>query len=183
MPARTKPLCAAAPAFAVTVVLLLAGCTGASHKASAAPASKAPAANPSPPSCLSQFHQWSEGGGSADLNAVNKATTRDQGALSAPLSKADFARLAITAGGLQAAAQTAQADPPPACVPGLRTDWGTAMADLAQAAKGVQDGAQAAENGDTQTADSDFKAVPGIIVAGGRAMLKVDTDMSNLKGH
>jgi hypothetical protein len=37
MPARTKPVCAALPGFAFAAVLLLAGCGGTSHKASAAP--------------------------------------------------------------------------------------------------------------------------------------------------
>lgn len=41
MPARTKPVRAALPGFAFAVVLLLAGCGGASHKASAAPLTRA----------------------------------------------------------------------------------------------------------------------------------------------
>jgi hypothetical protein len=41
MSARTKPVRAALPGFAVAVVLLLAGCGGASQKASAAPQTRA----------------------------------------------------------------------------------------------------------------------------------------------
>ena len=41
MPARTKPVRAALPGFAFAAVLLLAGCGGTSHKASAAPLTRA----------------------------------------------------------------------------------------------------------------------------------------------
>ena len=41
MPVRTKPVRAALPGFAVAAVLLLAGCGGASQKASAAPLARA----------------------------------------------------------------------------------------------------------------------------------------------
>jgi hypothetical protein len=134
---------------------------------------------------MSQYNNWRDGGGHADLVSVTKALRGSGRALKASAaadSPSSYAHLATAAAALEAAAQTAQADPPPACVPGLRTDESTAMANIAQAAQGEQDAAQAAENGDIQTATSDINATFGPLATGDRAMNAATTDITSFTG-
>jgi hypothetical protein len=126
-------------------VLAAARLLAASHPA--APVHRHPVAVAAhqPPSWLTLFRTWRDGG-LADLQAVSKASDTDSHTLAAAhlLSQAAMARLATAAASFQVAAQTAQQDPAPVCVTGLRTDEGAAMASYNRAAQGELNLAQAA---------------------------------------
>jgi hypothetical protein len=163
-------------------VMSLAACSGQNGQNAAAKATESPTASASrAPTCQSQFTTWRDGGGVADLTAVSHALARFSrvaiAAAVAGLSDADLARVGKASAALQAAAQTALANPPPACVPGLRAHEGTATADLSQAAQGALDGVQAAQHGDMQTATSDVQAAANNIVAGSNAIKAATQDI------
>lgn len=131
---------------------------------------------------MSQFTAWRNGGGVADMTAVSTALSRSARAGSAVVadafSSASLSRLATAAAGVQQAAQTAQSNAPPACVPNLATDEGAAMADWTQAAQGELDEVQAFQNGDTSTALADIRAAGHSAAAGLRALRAALTDIN-----
>jgi hypothetical protein len=63
-----------------------------------------------------------------------------------------------TAASLQADAQAIEADPPPACISGMRTDEGAAMADYSKAAADSQDAMSEAGGGSYDVATGDLRA-------------------------
>ncbi|HVB44587.1 MAG TPA: hypothetical protein VNF47_18065, partial [Streptosporangiaceae bacterium] len=135
------------------------------------------------PTCLNQFITWREGGGLSDMQAVTKTlrglSRADFAVLADSYSAASLSRLGAEAAALQAAAQAAQADPAPACVPGLRADEGTAMSDFTQTAQSTLDAVQALQDGDNQTASNDLKASNSTMDAGSRAIIAATTDVKS----
>ena len=135
---------------------------------------------------MTQFTRWRDGGGLADIHALSRALTKvgnaDSAAAASSQSPASLTRLGTAAAGLQAAAQTMQADPPPACVPNLRGDSEAAQADLARSAQGQLDTVQAEQNGDIETALSHMNAANGAMKSGLRAIRKADRDISSFTG-
>ena len=133
--------------------------------------------------CMAQFTKWRVGGGQADLRAVGAAVARYGHAAAAlgssGLTAATVAQqLTSAASALQAAVHTAQADKPPACVTGLRTAYGTALADFARAAQGAQNAIQAANKGDVRSAVSALRASTGALVGGAEAIRNADKDIA-----
>lgn len=180
-------------AAGMTAVMLLAACGGqGGQQPAAAPTPTALAAAPTPTAsaaasasgasaCMSQFTTWRDGGGDAKINDVANAVPEfmaraiDAG-LAAP-SDASVARLKTTAASLQGAVKTAQADPPPSCVPGLRAHHKAAMAGFEKGAQGALDAAKAARSGDTQTATSKINAATSKINAATEALDAMIKDM------
>ena len=120
------------------------------------------------------------------MRAVGKTLTKVGKAgvavTSSSMSAPSLSRMGTDAAALQSAAQTAQADPPPVCVPGLRNDSGTAEADFTQVGQGDLDAVQAMQNGSLQTALSDMNAVNGTLGAGTTAMRKATGDITAFTG-
>jgi hypothetical protein len=168
----------------MTAVMLLAACGGKSGQQSTAtptPTASAAASASGTPTCMSQFTNWRDGGGDANMTAVTNDlldTTRPViDASLGVLSDADVARLKTAAASLLAAAKRGQADPPPSCVPGLRADYMAAMAGFHKGAQGALDAVKAARSGDMQTAASKIKAAASKIEAASKALDAAVTDM------
>ena len=168
--------------------MLLAACGGKSGQQPAAtptPTAAAEASASGTSTCMSQFTTWRDGGGIADIPALTGAVTDFEtsavGASLGVLSDADVARLKTAAASLLAAAKRGQANPPPSCVPGLRTDHKAAMAGFKKGAQGAVDAVKAARNGDMQTATSEIKAAAKKLEAGSKAMDAAVTDMETFE--
>jgi hypothetical protein len=169
-----------------SAALTLAGCSsGHPHPVSTSAAPIA-AASSKTASCTSQFDTWRAGGGITDIKAVSKALTRAAHAGRAELadsfSSASVARLGEAAASLQAAAQTAQNDPAPACVPGVRAAEGTGLAAYARGAQGEINATQAIQNGDLQTAATDLTAAAGAIKTGNSAFERATSAIDTFNG-
>ena len=166
-------------------VLLLAACSGGgAGPAATASTHRAAAANS--PSCQSQYASWRTAGGMTHFSAVRSAMKANSNALEASVKAGDsgtsLTALATSATNLQSAAQAMQADPPPACIPGLQGHMVSAMSALGSVALGEVTFARAAQAGDTSTADSDAQAAARQIIAGTNAMAAADSDISAFAG-
>ena len=120
-----------------TVIMRIVIVVGALCMAACATSSSSSAARNS---CVAQFNKWRAGGGQAAFLAVGRAVGRYGRAASvlgsSGVSAATVSQLRLAAADLLTAVHSAQADPPPACVPGLRSTSGMALADFARAARG-----------------------------------------------
>lgn len=135
----------------VTLCLAACGAQGANHSASSGTSQ-----------CQGRFTDWLKGDGGADMDALGEAFHGYHDATTALAtslpSAAGLSRLSSAATDLQAVAQAGQVDLPPACMPGFRTAYGAALTDFDRVAQGARDGAQAARNGNWQTAVIDIRA-------------------------
>jgi hypothetical protein len=175
-------------AAGMTAVMLLAACgskSGQQSTATPTPTAAAEASASGTSTCMSQFTNWRDGGGIADIPALTGAVTDFEtsavGASLGVLSDADVARLKTAAASLLAAAKRGQAYPPPSCVPGLRADHKAAMAGFKKGAQGALDAVKAAHSGDMQTAASEIKAAAKKLEAGSKAMDAAVTDMETFE--
>jgi hypothetical protein len=175
-----KPQAQVAPAPTVTVAATANA--KATVKASAAAAVRAtisPSVRPSPspsakpstpasPSCLTQVRAWISGGSSQEIGALQSdfssfsaaartfVTDTADGGASAP----DVSAVQSAAANIQADAQEVEANPAPACVPGMRpalmaaaTDYQKAAIDAGNAMGQYSAGADGSAIADLQAAD------------------------------
>jgi hypothetical protein len=159
----------AIPFVIVAVAVIVTGCAsqgGTPAASQGSPQAAAAASASAPPSCKAQIASWRSGGGSADVTAVVNddaklisaaksllTATDDNGSMSGPESGMQTA-----AANLQADAQSAEADPPPSCVPGLSNAWRAGMTNYAKASLKYQDGVSELSSGQNSTAIADFEA-------------------------
>lgn len=174
---------ACATAGSVASLLIIAACgSHTPQSAPAHPATTAAKAAATTPSCLTQFITWRAGGGLDDVHALAKALSKDGSAgsvaVASSLSPSSVSALGTAAARLQSAAQTAQSDAAPACVPGLRQDAGTAEGDYAQAAQSQLNAVSAMQDGNDQIAVSDLNAATAVANAGNRALNKAVADIN-----
>jgi hypothetical protein len=181
----------------MTAVMLLAACGGKGGQQPAAPpTATALAVAPTPTAsaaasasgtstCKSQFTNWRDSGGIADIPALTNAVTDfERPAIAASLgvlSDADVDQLKTAAAALLAVTKRGQANPPPSCVPGLRADHKAATADFKKGAQGALGAVKVARSGDMQTAASEIKAAAKKIEAGSKAMDAAVTDMETFE--
>jgi hypothetical protein len=155
------------------IVLFLGGCGGGSNSGSAHA------------KCAAELTTWRVGAGGADLGAIGKAVVRYGHAAAALASSAPTAasisQLSSAAASLRAAIQKAQADHPPACVPGLQDSYSAALGDFARAAQDAQESGAAIQNGHAQTAVSDIRASTIALVAGAHAIEMLRQDIANFR--
>jgi len=136
-------------------------------------------------SCVAQFNKWRAGGGQAAFLAVGRAVGRYGRAASvlgsSGVSAATVSQLRLAAADLLTAVHSAQANPPPACVPGLRSTSGMALADFARAARAAETAVHAVQANDAQGAVKDIRASTIALVAGARAIKKTDQDIQRFE--
>ncbi len=197
-----RPRTAAASFAAATLaVIALAGCASTSSTPSgnvtpftgspSAAASSAPvAAASSAPSCADQFASWRDNGGLSSLEAV----TADLGKLSTAASAAGAAMesgtldpsaqaaLAQAAATLQSDTGTAQADLPPSCVPGLRSNDSAALTDYNRAAVEAGQSVTEADSGSLAVATSDLVAATRSMGAGNKKVVAATKAISAFSG-
>jgi hypothetical protein len=170
------------------VILAAAGC-GASASTSAPPSSHPAAAvvrSSSPPSCAAQVITWRDSGGSAQLTAVATDLTSIRsagGALGAALAaNADMSgpesALQSAAASLQSDAQAAEANLPPACVPGLRGAYGQALTDYSKASGDYQNAVSEMGSNSSAVALGDLEAGNAAATAGTGKLQTAAADMS-----
>ena len=159
--------------------------TGNVAATSPVPAASPAAASASPPDCRSQVISWRDNGGVSQLEAVVTDMGNVQQASTAlgtdlttgaDISR-DEASLQTAAASLQSDAQTAQANLPPSCVPGLRTDEGAALDDAAKAALGCQDAVPELGSGNLSVATDDVNAASTAITASGTQFQAATSDV------
>jgi len=137
--------------------------------------------------CAAQLTTWRDGVGQADLRTVGNAVVR-YGHTAAALASsaptaASISELTSAAASLRAAIQKAQADHPPACVPGLQGSYTAALADFARAAQDAQESGAAIQNGQARSAVSDIRASTIALVAGARAIEMLRQDIANYRSN
>jgi hypothetical protein len=145
--------------------MALAGCgsTAPSHQAAATQAAAVPAATHSQ-SCAQQAQAWYHDQGKAQLNQLTSeesAISRDAPAVADALSSGGdvttaMAKWQADSTALETDAQSAAANPPPACADA--GDYGTAMQDYETAAKDYLSAVSDMSNGDFTSADTLVKA-------------------------
>ena len=153
--------------------------TAASSPASAAPsaASARPAVaapSPAPDDCATQVRDWLNNGGSsqinsfaADIGALGSAT----GTLGTDLSDgadatADETTVQSDAASVQSDAQALQGNPPPSCVPGLRTDVEAAAGYYSTSAIDASNCLNQLSAGNMTVADGDIQAATAALDEG-----------------
>ena len=151
----------------VSFVLSHISSGGASSSNTAAAAGSAPSqAAAAPPSCADQFTSWRDNGGlsqfqafSGDLSALQKADYAFAAAIQSgtDLSAAESDEQSAAAS-LQSDAQAVEANPAPACISGLRTDEGAAMADYSKVAADSQNAMSEVGSGSYDVAGADLRA-------------------------
>lgn len=165
------------PAILGVGALFLAACGGAAPSPSVGSAGGA--------SCMSQFTRWRYGGGQAGMNAVHSAVARYGTAVDVLAHEAitawKLSQLETAAATLQAKAEVARADPPPACLQALRHSYVAAFEDFSRAARDAQGAAHALLNGDQQRADGDARASTSALDEGAQAMSKTAKYLSGLE--
>jgi hypothetical protein len=112
-------------------------------------------------------------------HALSRASKAGKAVLADRFSPASLSRLTTAAAGVQQAAQTAQADPPPACVPALASDESAATSDFAQEAQGQLDEVHALQNNQIPTALADIRATARSVFAGVRALRATVADINS----
>jgi hypothetical protein len=125
--------------------------------------------------CQVQFKNWLRGNGGANVEALRVAFHRYHdatAALATSVSAANLSRLLSAAVTLQSVAQASQLDPPPECMRGFRTAYSSALADFDRVAQNAGVGAQAAQNGNWQTANGDIQASTTALMAARQAMIR-----------
>jgi Protein of unknown function (DUF2510) len=159
-----------------------AGNVAATSTTSAAAAAVASA---SPPDCNSQAISWRDNGGLSQLEAVvtDMGDVQSAGtALGTDLSAGadasqDEASLQTAAASLQSDSQTAQANPPPSCIPNLRADEGAALNDASKAALDCQNAVSEVGSGNYSVATDDMNAANTAISASGSKFQDATSDV------
>jgi hypothetical protein len=154
--------------LALGAALAVAGCASSGQGASSGGtgAGSSPASSPStsaPPSCHDQVIAWRDSGGSSDVKTISN-----------DLGKAIEAAATGNLGAVQGAAttlgsdsQTASGDLPPGCVPGMRTDYQTALQDFMAAS-------DSSNKGDI----SGIVDASSQVTAGGKAIERATKDLT-----
>jgi hypothetical protein len=151
-----------------------------------AQASSAVAAAPASSSdCHDQATSWRDNGGKSDLMTVaadlDAFVTASGGMVdaldgTADMSSAESAMQSASAT-LQSDAQSARADLPPACVPGLRVDEGKAMTYYATAAGDTQNAVSELGSYSVDVAEGDMNAADKAINAGNKKLKATVADL------
>lgn len=152
------------------IALAAAGCASVANSNSAASQPSASGGTPSTvassPDCHSEGTTWRNDGGQsqvdavvADLNSVQHAAQSLAADMNAGTDESSAeSSLQSAAASLGSDAQAAEANLPPACIPGFRTDYGQALTDLSKAAADWQDGVSELSNGNGDVATGDINA-------------------------
>jgi hypothetical protein len=154
-----------------------AGCGSAVSTSAAAGghSSRSPSAPVlSPPDCISQAASWLNGGGwrqentaLSDMARFHKAINALDAALTARTGMSGPAsEVRSTATPLKSAANALAANPPPACIPGFRSDLGQAMTDYSTAAADAQNSVSEVGSGIYDVAARDIRAATATMYAG-----------------
>jgi hypothetical protein len=155
---RNAAIAVAGAAALLVLIIIITGVSGSGNtgsstdagNAAGAPSSSADAAaasSPSQSSCASQVQSWKNGGGGTQLDAVSSDLNSFVAAAKAFSAAADGngdlssaeSSLQSASAALQTDAETAEANLPPSCVPGFRSDYGQGLADYAKVAADSQD--------------------------------------------
>lgn len=117
-------------------------------------------ATPTTPSVSQQITAWYNGGGSAQLNAISNDAGTFQPDIQAYVASnlTDGATLQAADATFQADVQAAQANLPPAGIPGLRGDYNAALTYYNTMATDLNNGVIAADSGDYNSAVADIEA-------------------------
>jgi hypothetical protein len=191
-PRQHKMLTVLAAVTGLLVVTAIAIAAGGNHQASPAAASSPLAASPaapaafSPPDCHAQATAWANGGGASQLSAVAADMGNLHEASLAIVSdmnagndtSADQAAIQTAAASLQSDSQTAEADPPPTCIPRMRADEDAALNDASKAAINCQNGVSEFGSGNDSVAVGDFDAAASDITASGNAFQAATADLN-----
>jgi hypothetical protein len=113
-----------------------------------------------------QLISWRDGGGMTQLNAIESdlgdvgtaATNLGSDLESGADASADEVALQSAAASLQSDDNAAEANLPPACVAGVRRDYGQGLTDYSRAAAEAQNAVTEISNGDTAVATGDIDA-------------------------
>ncbi len=168
--------------------------TTASNTTAVAPSSAAPSraaavaqtsSTPSPPNCTSQVTDWRDGGGLDNLNAMESDLNTLSGSLttlgndmsSGADVSADEASVQQAAASLQSDDQTAQANLPPSCVPGMRKNYSVALTDYNKFAIECTEAITEVSNGNTSIAMSNISAAGQAMDAGNGKIAKAAADV------
>jgi len=177
--ARHKGFAAVAVAGSVTCVACVALAAESSKPAAGATAATAAAA---PTGCAAQVQDWvdsgavkrigSFGGDLGSFAAAANAFAADLGDGGA--SADDVSGIRSTAAAIQSDVRGVQANPGPACVPGLRANLAAAAGDYSKAAADADHGMSQYTAGDTNDAGSQLGAA-GLAIGNGNAKLALAT--------
>ena len=174
---------------AVVSSLSKGGSTPAASTTTAAQSSAAAVAQtssaPSPPSCTSQFTSWRDSGGLNNLTTVGS----DLGTLSGSVTtlvndmsvgadmSADEASVQQADASIESDVQTAQADLPPSCVPGMRKDVSAALTDYNTSAIDCNEGITELSSRNTSVATSVLHAGSQAMNAGNGKIAQATADV------
>jgi len=161
--------------------------TAASSPASASPsaAPATPAASAAPPDCATQVQDWFGNGGSsqlksfgADISALGDATTM----LGTDLQNgadatADETTVQSDAATVQSDAQALQGNPPPSCVPGLRSDVEAAAGYYSTSAIDASNCLNQLSAGNMTVADGDIQAATAALDEGNVKLQAATSDV------
>jgi hypothetical protein len=133
---------------------------------STVPGAASATASASAPDCTSQAVSWRDSGGKSqllavatDLSAYQKAANALAAAMSAgsDLSSTESG-FQSAAASLQSDAQAAEANPPPACIPNMRSDYQQALTDYSKGAADAQNAISELSSGSDNVALGDITA-------------------------
>jgi hypothetical protein len=155
---------AAIIALIVLVVVISVATSGKNKPAAtatpkASPTTSAPAA-PTAPSVSQQMATWFNGGGSAQLKAISNDTGTLQTDMQAYVAGnlTDGTTLQADDATFQSDVQAAQANLPPAGIPGLRSDYNAALTYYNTLATDINNAVIAANSGEYNGAVADIEA-------------------------
>jgi hypothetical protein len=160
------------------------GNTAARSSLSAAPSTVATA---SPSDCASQAISWRDNGSLSQLEAVSTDMGHVQSAASAlgtdlsagTNASRDETSLQTAAASLQSDAETAQANPPPSCVPHLRTDVSAALDSASKAALNCETAISELGSANYNVAVSDIEAATAAIATSGEKFQDATSDVQH----
>ena len=164
--------------------LLLAGCSSSSHPGAAAKVAHSGASSSSG-NCQSQYDAWESAGIShqkkfaAALNNVESADNQFNNDVSAGNNPtADVNTLAGDVGALEGTIGLINNDLPPSCVPGLASDYKTAMSVYGNYASYQILAIGQADKGNTANAQTDLASASALQEPGNTAMQAVINDLN-----
>jgi hypothetical protein len=177
---------------AIPFTVLLAGCASTTTSTATtvtAPTNVAAARTPTAvQSCAAVFIPWrsnGKGNGLAQLGAIltdlgnvgTAATDLGNDLENGTDDSADEVALQSAAASLQSDDDAAEANLPPACVPGLHHDYGQALTDYSRAAVEAQNATTEIDSGSATVADGDLNAAGASANAGTTEMGKATADI------
>jgi hypothetical protein len=144
------------------------------------PATSAPAAT-QPPSVSQQMTAWFNGGGGAQLKAIGNDTGTLQTDMQAYVAGnlTDGTTLQAEDATFQSDVQAAQANLPPAGVPGLRSDYNAALTYYNTSATDLNNAVIAANSGDDNGAVADVEVGSTALDNGNAKLSAATTDVNN----